>query len=143
MKPVTTIHDLEEVRSLPRAFVFIYVIWAGQARHSDTAFRDFVATWDSTEPECPVPAYRVDLSDQEGEVWTSIREWLREQGQPFDQLTYGGYGALLWVRSGAVVASVPYVAVVERAKLVAVSKSIFGCPRGALRDPGLWDETPS
>jgi hypothetical protein len=125
MKPITTAHDLEEVRSLPRALIFIYVNWAIQARQSETAFRNFVGTWSSTEPECSVPAYRVDLSDQEGEVWRAIREWLREEGQPFNELTYGGYGALLWVCSGAVVASVPYVAVVERAKLLAVTKSIF------------------
>ena len=127
MKPIITAHDLEEVRSLPRAFVFIYVNWAIQARHSDIAFRDFVAAWALTKPDCSIPVYRVDLSDQEGEVWKCIRNWLREEDQPYDQLTYGGSGALLWIRSGAVVASVPYVAAVERAKLMAVTKSIFEC----------------
>ena len=127
MKLITTARDLEEMRTLPRAFVFIYVNWAIQARHSDAAFRDFVTAWASTEPTCPVPVYRVDLSDQEGEVWTTVRKWLQEEGQPYDRLTYGGCGALLWIRSGAVVASVPYVALVERAKLVAVTSSIFKC----------------
>jgi hypothetical protein len=138
MKPITTAHDLDELRSLPRAFVFIYVNWAIQARHSDAAFRDFVTAWDSTEPDCSIPVYRVDLSDQAGEVWTTLRKWLREEGQPYDQLTYGGYGALLWIRSGAVIASVPYVAVVERAKLVAATKSIFECrdAPGATSDRG-------
>jgi hypothetical protein len=125
MKSITTAFDLEEVRSQPRAFIFIYVNWAIQARHSDAAFRDFVAAWTSTEPDCSVPVYRVDLSDQEGEVWTNIRKWLREESQPHDSLTYGGNGALLWIRSGAVVASVPYVAAIEHAKLMAITKSIF------------------
>lgn len=125
MKPVTTAHELEEVRSLPQALVFIYVNWANQARNSDVVVRDFVATWTLTEPECSLPVYRVDLSDQKGEIWATIREWLKGEGQPFDQLTYGGNGALLWVRSGAVVASVPYVAAGERTKLVAVTKNIF------------------
>jgi hypothetical protein len=127
MRPITAAHDLEEVRSLPRAFVFIYANWAIQARHSDAAFRDFVTAWTSTEPDCSIPVYRADLSDQEGEVWTAIRKWLKEEGQPYDRLTYRGYGALLWVRSGAVVMSVPYIAAVERTKLVAVTKSIFEC----------------
>lgn len=127
MKPIITAHDLEEVRLLPRALVFIYVNWAIQARHSDAAFRDFVAVWASIEPDYSVPVYRVDLSDQEGEVWTTNRTWLRDEGQPYDQLTYGGYGALLWIRSGAVITSVPYVAAVERAKLVEVTQSIFEC----------------
>src|SRR5262245_60133071 len=109
MKPVSTARDLEEVRSLPRAFVFIDVNWAIQARQSNSAFRQFVATRTSTDPDCPASAYCVDLSDQVGDVWTTLREWLREEGQPFDELTYGGYGALLWVRSGAVAASVPNV----------------------------------
>jgi hypothetical protein len=127
MKLILTAQDLEEVRVLPRAFVFIYVNWASQARFSEAAFRDFVSAWASAEPEFPIPTYRVDLSEQEGEVWEAIRKWLREEGQPYDSLTYGGYGALLWVRSGSVGASVPYIAVVERRKLVAVTRSIFGC----------------
>src|SRR5205823_3088526 len=110
MKPITTARDLEELRSLPRAFVFIYVSWAIQARQSDVAFRDFVTEWTLTEPDCSITVYRVDLSDQEGEIWTTLRKWLREEGQPYEQLTYGGYRALLWIRSGAVVASVPCVA---------------------------------
>jgi hypothetical protein len=137
MKPITTAYDLEEARSQPRAFVFIYVNWAIQARHSDTAFRDFVAAWTSTEPDCSIPVYRVDLSNQEGEVWTNIRTWLREENQPHDQLTYGGYGALLWIRSGAVVTSVPYVAAVERGKLMAITKSTLGCGAAPGAAPNL------
>jgi hypothetical protein len=138
MNPITTAQDLEELRSLPRAIVFMYVNWAIQARHSDAAVRDFVTAWASTEPDYSIPVYRVDLSDQEGEVWTTIRKWLKEEGQPYDQLTYGGYGALLWIRWGAVVASVPYVAVVESAKLVAVTRSSFECrdSPGAAPDRG-------
>jgi hypothetical protein len=128
MKPITTAHDLEEVRTLPWAFVFIYVNWAIQARHSDATFRDFVTAWAAAEPDCLIPVYRTDLSDQEGEVWTAIRKWLAAEGQAYDPLTYGGCGALLWVRSGTVVMSIPYVAAVERAKLVAVTKSVFERP---------------
>jgi hypothetical protein len=125
MKPIVTAGDLDEVRALPRALIFIYVNWAGQARDSDRVFRDFVAARTAIEQEFPLPVYRADLSDQEGEVWEAIRNWLREEGQPYDPLTYGGYGALLWVCSGAVVAFVSYVAVVGRDKLVTITKSLF------------------
>ena len=125
MKSIATSLDLAEVRSMSRAFVFIYVNWAIEARHSETAFRNLLTVLPSPEQGFSIPVYRVDLSEQEGEVWTALRQWLREDGQPYDQLTYGGYGALLWIRSGAAVASVPHVAGVEQSKLVAVTKSIF------------------
>jgi hypothetical protein len=43
MKLVASTADLDEVRSLPRALIFIYVNWAIQARHSDAACRNFLA----------------------------------------------------------------------------------------------------
>jgi hypothetical protein len=126
MKEIVSSIDLEEVRSLPRAFVFIYVGWAIQARRSQATFREFAAAWNSSEPDLPTPVYRVDLSNQEGEIWEAIRLWLRAQNQPFDELTYSGCGALLWVRLGSVIESVLSVEIVEKANLFAISKRIFG-----------------
>jgi hypothetical protein len=126
MKKIDSSIDLEEVRSLPRAFVFIYVGWAIQARRSQAAFREFVAAWNSSEPDLATPAYWVDLSNQEGEVWEAIRLWLRAQDQPFDELTYSGCGALVWIRSDSIMESVLSVETVERSKLMTVSKRIFG-----------------
>src|SRR5262245_10641321 len=125
MKLIGSAADLEEARSLPRALVFIYVNWAIQARRSDAACRDFLAELQRTYPCEDVPVYRADLSEQEGEVWVGIHQWLKDDGQPHDWLSYGGYGAMLWVRSGTVRAYVPYLAEIERHKLVAMTEGVF------------------
>ena len=125
MNVITTAHELEEVRALPRAFVFIYVNWSEQARLAEITFSDFLAEWGSLEPDHSIPVYRVDLSDQDGEIWDSVRKWLKKEIRNETSFTYGGYGALLWVRSGTVVASVPAVVKIERAKLVALTQQHF------------------
>ena len=127
MKPIANPADLEEARSLPRAFVFLWVIWAKQARHSAAAVQEMEASWAADHPDCPAPVFCADLSDQKGDVWESVREWLRSEGLPVDLLTFGGNGALLWVRSGSVIASVPYAAGVEPGKLLAATRRIFQC----------------
>jgi hypothetical protein len=125
MKLVALATDLDQVRSLQRALVFIYVNWAIQARHSDAAYRDFLASLEREHPTEEIPVYRVDLSEQEGEVWAGIRKWLKEEGQPHDSLSYGGYGAMLWVRLGKVAAYVPYLAEIECHKLMAITRGVF------------------
>jgi hypothetical protein len=131
MKLVASAADLNEVRSLPRALVFIYVNWAIQARHSDAACRDFLANLQRDYPTEDIPLYRVDLSEQEGEVWAGIRKWLKEEGQPHDWLSYGGYGAMLWVRVGTVAAYVPYFAEIECHKLMAMTRGVFELGAGS------------
>jgi hypothetical protein len=125
MNVIASAADLQELRRLPRALVFIYVNWAGQARQSEIACRKFLALLQRAHPGEPVPAYRADLSDQEGEVWIAIRNWLKDESQPFDDLTYGGCGPMLWVRLGAVAARVPHVAAVEGPKLLAMTRGVF------------------
>ncbi len=125
MKLVASNADLDQMRSLPRALVFLYVNWAMQARHSDAVCRDFLITLQSEYPNEEIPAHRVDLSEQEGEIWVGIRKWLKEQGQPHDSLTYGGYGAMLWLRQGTVAAYVPYLGEIDRSKLLAMTRGVF------------------
>ncbi len=125
MKDITSIADLDKMRSLPRALVFIYVNWAMQARRSDAACHRLLSALQREYQSEDIAVYRVDLSDQEGEVWIAIRKWFKDGGQPYDSLSYGGCGALLWVRLGAVAAYVPYLAEVECNKLMAMTRGVF------------------
>ena len=72
--------------------------------------------------------YFVDLSEQCGEVWDAVREWLSGEGSLANALTYGGYGALLWVRGGGVVECAPYAARVDARELLAITRRVFGQP---------------
>ena len=125
MRLISSAANLDEVRTLPRTLVFIYVNWAFQARHSDATCRDFLASLQREYPDDEIPVCRVDLSEQEGEVWNGVRKWLSEEGQPHDYLSYGGYGAMLWVRLGKIAAYVPYLAEIECRKLIAMTSCVF------------------
>lgn len=131
MKDITSIAGLDEMRSLPRALVFIDVNWAMQARRSDAAFHKFLSVLQHECQSEEIPVYRVDLSLQDGEVWIGIRKWLKDGGQPYDSLSYGGYGALLWVRTGIVAAYLPYLAEVECNKLMAMTRGVFELGAGS------------
>ncbi len=141
--------DLRSARSEPRAFIFLWVAWASQARDSEVLFQAFVEAWRATHPELPVPAFLADLTEQTGEVWDEICSWLASQEPASGELTgksyrgwsrwkrpptareslgiltAGGYGALLWSRSGVVVASVPYLASSSLDALMAMTESVF------------------
>jgi hypothetical protein len=134
--------DLDKLRSVPRAVVFIYVNWAIQARRSEMACHEHMAKLEGDYPGLHGPIYRVDLSEQEGEVWVAMRKWLKGEGKPHDPLTYGGYGATLWVRSGEVAAYVAYPAEIDRSKLMAITRGVFdlGSQTNA---PGLQQDGPS
>ena len=74
MTLIASAADLNEVRSMPRALVFMYVNWASQTRRSDAACREFLADLQREYQSEEIPVHRVDLSDQEGEVWVGIRK---------------------------------------------------------------------
>jgi hypothetical protein len=131
MNLIASATDLEEMRSLSRALVFIYVNWSMQARRSDAACRVFLAELQYEYQSEDIPVYRVDLSDQEGELWVGIRKWLKDEGKPHDSLSYGGYGAMLWVRRGTVGAYVPYLAEIECDKLMAMTRGVFELGTGS------------
>lgn len=130
MKLILSVAHLEEMRSLSRALVFIYVNWAIQARRSDEACRGFLSELQREYKSEDIPVYRVDLSDQAGDVWEDIRNWMKDEGKPHDQLSYGGYGAMLWVRLGKIAAYVPYLAEIESHEMVAMTRDVFELDSG-------------
>jgi hypothetical protein len=125
MKPIASAADLDEARSQPRAIVFIYVSWAIQARRSETACNEFLETLRREYPNEEIPIYRVDLTEQNGEVWDSVRNWLRKETWQESSLTYGGYGAMLWLRRGKVAVSKPYFASVGLDRAMAITREAF------------------
>jgi hypothetical protein len=126
MKTISTKQDLDEARTKERAIVFLWVDWAIQARQSEIAVYKLLKSLDGDYPDSSLPAYRADLSKQEGEVWITVREWLKTARQLEGQLTFGGSGALLCLHSGSITLVIPYAAEVEQNELLALT-------RGALR----------
>lgn len=125
MKTIASKDDLQEARSMPRALIFLWVNWAVQARQSEAALNKLLESWQRAFPQHPIPVYRADLSDQEGEVWDAIRAWLEPEGRPVDPLTYSGCGALLWMTAGKSLMYSVFLAQLEAPKLLSVTRSVF------------------
>jgi len=128
MTPILTRGELAAALAQPRAFLFLYVNWATQARHSLLVARQVVAEWQAEHPDAPAPGYMVDVSDECGEVWDALVEWVTAEGRS-GQLLMSGVGPLLWVRDGRVVLHVPGALSYGAAKLAAASRSAFAAER--------------
>jgi hypothetical protein len=94
--PVLTLEQFRSILTAPCAVIFIYVGWSIQARRSRAVATEVATNCRDGEP--PVTFCSIDLSDQEGPMWEFVREWLTAHSYPTDQLTYGGYGPLVWTR---------------------------------------------
>lgn len=125
MNSIQSVSDLIEARSQPKAFIFLWVNWAIQARHSQSAVRRLIDSWKAACPTVPIPAYIADLSEQAGDQWDAVRDWLRAENRPVDELTYGGYGSLLWVVAGSIVTHCPFAAHLDDKELIAVTRTAF------------------
>jgi len=122
---VKLVHDLDEIESAERAVVFLWVEWSMQARQSRAIVEQLVEDWNSKYLESAISAYMLDVSEQSGGYWDAVRGWLRAQLQAVDSLTYGGGGALVWVRCGIIVANSPFAAGAGPTTLLAETKRVF------------------
>ncbi len=104
MLEVNTIADLDKLCDQDCAVVFIWVDWSMHARQSASIAIRMVADWRSKHPDANIDLLQIDLSEQSGEMWDAVEQWLGSQDiQDAGSLMYGGAGALLWVRSGMIV----------------------------------------
>ena len=95
--------DVAAALAQPQAFLFLWVNWAVHAMHSRALVAKAIAAWHADCPNQPVPYYTADVSDQCGEVWDALAEWLTAEGRPAGELMMPGVGSLPWVWSGHVV----------------------------------------
>jgi hypothetical protein len=103
MTPIRDKDDLATALSQPLAFLFLWVDWAIHARHSRVVVDKVITAWHSEHPLQPGPYYIADVSEQCGDVWDSLAEWLAADGCPAGNLLMSGAGPLLVIRSGHVV----------------------------------------
>lgn len=101
MTPIVSKLALEAARSLPRVVVFFWVNWSIQAIQSRVVVEQAKSL--NQALTLSVPYFVVDVSDQHGEVWDALREWLQADDTATEQVVWAGSGALLWIRAGKVV----------------------------------------
>jgi hypothetical protein len=125
MTPIRNKSELAVAQSEPRAFLFLWVNWAIHALNAGKVVEEVVAAWQVEHPDEPAPCYIVDVSDQSGELWDALAEWLNSEGRPAGDLMMSGVGPLLWMRSGRVVLHVLAPLQYGSAKLAAASPEAF------------------
>lgn len=125
MTPIRDRAELVAAMAQPCAFLFLWVNWAGHARNSRVVVDEVVASWQAEHPDRPTPCFIADVSDQCGELWDALAEWLTAEGLPAGHLMMSGIGPLLWVRSGRVVLHVLAPLHYGSAKLATASRGAF------------------
>jgi hypothetical protein len=123
--PICNKSDLAEAASQHRALVFLWVNWAVHAYSSRRVVEAVVESWQVTHPDLPAPCYVVDVSEQCGELWDALRDWLESEDRPASQLMMSGAGPLLWVHNSRVVAHA-FPNQLGHAKVEAVCHSMWG-----------------
>jgi hypothetical protein len=104
MLKIETIADLDILRERQCAVVFIWVDWAIHARQSAGNAERMIAEWNGKHPNLITDLLRIDLSEQSGEMWNAVEEWLGSQSiSDAGSLIHGGAGSIMWVRSGTIV----------------------------------------
>lgn len=106
MISVRTRRDIADASSQVRAFVFLWVNWAIQARESRRLVDAVVEGWNTERSDLAAPYYIADVSEQCGEVWDGLVEWLEAERRPAGHLLISGVGPLIWVHNGRVAAHV-------------------------------------
>jgi hypothetical protein len=123
MTPINSSRDLAQARSIPHAVIFFWVNWSISAVQSRVVVEQ-AKSLDRTLP-VPVPYFVVDVSDQHGEVWDALREWLQADDTATEHVVWAGSGALLWIRAGKVVYQMIDPMMHARADIAAISKKAF------------------
>lgn len=125
LTPILNRSEFTAALAQPRAFMFLWVNWAGHAMQSRALVAKTFATWQADHPEQPVPCYMADVSDQCSELWDALVERLTTEGRPAGELMMSGVGPLLWLKSGHVVLHVLAAFEHSAAKLVTVSRNLY------------------
>jgi hypothetical protein len=125
MQPIVAIADLDEARLQERALLFIWVNWAIQARQSEIELRKLLSTLGTDSLNWQAITYRVDISEGEGEVFDALAKWIGAEPIDRGNLIDGGCGALLWLRSGLIRASVVGALNHSQEQLLAITHGVF------------------
>jgi len=121
---ISTENDFDIMLQDERALLFIWVDW-GLAQASRPAVIKLHEQWNQAHPDSQANLYWVDFSDQIGILWETVRHWLTEQRITSGPLTYGGWGALIWVCVGSVVDFVGYPGQTKFAQLLEQTQTAF------------------
>ena len=124
---IETIRTVEGFQSQVKAggvLIHFDVDWAVQAIQSRKPIARLAERIANHPCFSGVRIYRVDCTEQEGELWLYLLSWC-ESNLHGNYFAYGGKGALIWLRDGQVQDSVEFAAELSDDELLAKSLNAF------------------
>ena len=104
MRKIENNAHLDLLLSEHRAVVFLSVDWAMHARHSARVAQRLIERWNREQTDAPLVLSMINLTEQTGEMWDSVADWLAAQDiHDSNALMYGGVGPIIWLQSGRIV----------------------------------------
>jgi hypothetical protein len=104
---IATAAEFQSLTKTGRVLVHFDVDWAVQAIQSREPINQLAERISTQSSLNGVRIYRVDCSEQEGELWNYLLEWCSAH-KLGNSIVYGGNGALVWLNEGRVADSVEY-----------------------------------
>jgi len=101
MRNIVTPDDLQAMLVAQYAVIFVDVDWSMHSLQARRRVRSFVEVWNHQNLGSAVTFYRLDLTEQEGEIWDAVGQWLHGQPVP-PQIMVAGAGSLIWVSKGRI-----------------------------------------
>jgi hypothetical protein len=124
MRDIVTPDDLKEMLADTRAVVFVDVDWSLQTAQTRRHVHDFIKTWSIQTSTSGVTFYRLDMTEQSGELYDAVNKWL--EGQPVrGNIVCGGYGSLIWVSKGNVRHSLINATWAKTPELIQTTADVF------------------
>lgn len=114
----TTRAEVATVCEQPRALAFLSVEWSGYERHGRRVFAELAQRLTEQHPERTVSFWVLH------EDWEGIADWFAACNPPVQVAT--GYGAVVWLERGRVVAAEEYAARAGVEELVRRTLRLWG-----------------
>jgi hypothetical protein len=123
MRTIVTPDDLDNMLSTRHAVVFVDVDWSVQSVLARRRVCEFIEAWNRESPESTVAFFRLDVTEQEGEFWSAVRNWSRQQS--VSGFMSAGAGSLIWLSSGKVEHSLLNARAVKTPELIETTHKTF------------------
>ena len=117
VRRATTLDEVSIICSQARVIAFISVEWSGFERRSRLVFADLVSKLENTHADLDVSLWVLH------EDWKGIADWFAICNPPI--FASSGYGAVVWLENGTVVASENHAAAIGATALLVKTLSLW------------------
>jgi hypothetical protein len=115
VRSIKTQTEFESAISAEKAIIFITFDWSGQAKLSEYVVAEWRRTWNLSHRDLHIPFFKLEPDEL-----SFTHEWVRDTVKE-----RGGYGALVWIKDGAIADYEPNVTYAGIRDIVRRTETIF------------------